>query len=469
MPNLRFYNTLTRLEEPFTPIDSDHVRVYVCGPTVYDRAHIGNARSAVVYDVMVRLLRHLFPKVTYVRNITDVDDKINKAARERGVPIGEITTEMTRWYHEDTGALNVALPDVEPRATEHIGEMIAMIEALIAKGYAYAAEGHVLFAVESDEYYGCLSRRTKEHMVAGARVEVAPYKRYAGDFVLWKPSKRGQQAAPALSERSDAHASDSMSRSGAIEYDEPGWQSPWGFGRPGWHIECSAMSTKYLGHTFDIHGGGADLIFPHHENEIAQSTCAHDDSEYARCWVHNGFLTVDGNKMSKSDGNFITVHDLLSRGVKGEVIRYALMSTHYRKPLDWSDKLLEDAQKTMDGFYRQIDGAEAGEAPAEFLDALRDDLNVPKATAMLHGAAPAQLKAMGQLIGLFGQDAKAWFKGEASDVEGADDWIDTKIAERIAAKKARDFAASDRIRDELKADGIILEDRPDGTTDWRRA
>lgn len=441
MPELKFYNTLTRKEEPFVPLDAEHVKVYVCGPTVYDRAHIGNARSAVVYDVMVRLLRHLYSKVTYVRNITDVDDKINKAARDRNVPISEITQEMTQWYHDDMGALNVALPDVEPRATEHIGEMITMIEALIAKGYAYAAEGHVLFAVDKDEYYGCLSRRTKEHMIAGARVEVAPYKQYPGDFVLWKPSND----------------------------DEPGWESPWGYGRPGWHIECSAMSTKYLGHTFDIHGGGADLIFPHHENEIAQSTCAHDDSEYARCWVHNGFLTVNGEKMSKSLGNFVTVHDLLEKGVKGEVARYALMATQYRKPLDWSEKSLEDAQKAMDGFYRRLEGVEAGEVPAAFIDALCDDLNVPKALAMLHTAEPTELKAMGALIGLFGQDASAWFKGEAQGEDGANDYIEAKIAERIAAKKAKDFATSDRIRDELKADGILLEDRPDGTTDWRRA
>lgn len=440
MTNLKFYNTLTRLEEPFVPLDPTHVRVYVCGPTVYDRAHIGNARSAVVYDVMVRLLRHLYTKVTYVRNITDVDDKINKAARERNISISELTTEVASWFHDDMEALNVQRPDVEPRATQHIPEMITMIEALIEKGHAYAAEGHVLFAVESDEYYGCLSRRTKEHMLAGARVEVAPYKKYPGDFVLWKPSSE----------------------------EEPGWDSPWGYGRPGWHIECSAMSTKYLGHTFDIHGGGADLIFPHHENEIAQATCAHDDSEYARCWVHNGFLTVNGEKMSKSLGNFVTVHDLLSRGVKGEVIRYALMATHYRKPLDWNEKALEDAQKSMDGFYRQIDDVGAGEVSAEFITALSADLNMPKALSMLHEAKPADLKAMGQLLGLFGQDAKAWFKGEQGDVEGANDYIEAKIAERIAAKKARDFAASDRIRDELKADGIVLEDRPDGTTDWRR-
>jgi cysteinyl-tRNA synthetase len=441
MPELTLYNTLTRSDETFVPIDAQHVRMYVCGPTVYDRAHIGNARSAVVYDVLARLLRHMYPQLTYVRNITDVDDKINHAALMRKVPIGEITSEMTAWYHHDMDALNVARPDVEPRATEHIGEMITMIEALIAKGHAYVEQNHVLFAVESDEYYGCLSRRTKEHMVAGARVEIAPYKKYAGDFVLWKPSLA----------------------------DAPGWDSPWGYGRPGWHIECSAMSTKYLGNTFDIHGGGADLIFPHHENEIAQSTCAHDDSEYARCWVHNGFLTVNGEKMSKTLGNFITVHDLLQKGVKGEVIRYALMATQYRKPLDWSDKSLDDAQKSMDGFYRQIADVDAGIVPDAFVETLCDDLNVPKALSMLHGANPKELKAMGQLLGLFGQDARTWFKGEQGDVEGADDFIEAKIAERIAAKKARDFATSDRIRDELKADGIVLEDRPDGTTDWRRA
>lgn len=440
--NPKFYNTLTREMEEFSPIDPQHVKIYVCGPTVYDRAHIGNARSVVVYDVLVRLLRHLYADVTYVRNITDVDDKINAASAQRGVPIDAITQEVTQWFHDDMGALGAEKPDVEPRATQHIAEMIAMIEALIAKGHAYEAEGHVLFSVASDKAYGCLSRRSMDDMIAGARVEVAPYKRDAADFVLWKPSKHNE----------------------ANENAEPGWESPWGYGRPGWHIECSAMSIKYLGDTFDIHGGGADLMFPHHENEIAQSTCA-TGKHFAKFWVHNGFLTVNGEKMSKSLGNFVTVHDLLQKGVKGEVIRYALLSTHYRKPLDWSDKLLEDAQKALDGFYRKIDGVEAAPLDAEFVDALADDLNIPKALSMLHAAQPSALKAMGEFLGFFRESSAQWFKGEnAGDVA-----VEAKIEQRIAAKKARDFATADRIRDELKAEGIVLEDRPDGSTDWRRA
>lgn len=453
MPEIKFYNTLTRKEELFQPLTSEHVKVYACGPTVYDRPHIGNARSAVIYDVLVRFLRAVYPKVTYARNITDVDDKINAAAKARGISISELTQEITGYFHADMDALNVARPDIEPRATEHIREMISMIQELILKGHAYAAEGHVLFAVATDPNYGCLSRRDREELIAGARVEVAPYKKDPADFVLWKPS-----AEPS------AHVSDA-SRSGDNSKTEPGWDSPWGRGRPGWHIECSAMSVKYLGETFDIHGGGADLMFPHHENEIAQSTCA-NGGDFARYWVHNGFLTVNGEKMSKSLGNFTTVKDLLDKGVKGEVIRLALLSTHYRKPLDWNEKAIEDAAKSLDGFYRAIDGVEAGDVPAEFLEALGQDINVPKAIAMLHGAKPAELRAMGQLLGFFSRSTAEWFKG---DVAEDDDDIGTLIAERILAKKNKDWATSDRIRDELKAAGILLEDKPDGTTDWRRA
>lgn len=498
MTELKLYNTLTRKEETFQPIDPSHVRMYACGPTVYDRAHIGNARSAVVYDVLYRLLKHLYPQVTYARNITDVDDKINAAAKANGEPISALTKRVTQWFHDDTGALNVLKPDIEPRATEHIGEMIAMIQTLIAKGHAYAAEGHVLFAVESDPHYGCLSGRSVEDMIAGARVEVAPYKKYPGDFVLWKP---------------------------ALADDDPSsvFDSPWGKGRPGWHIECSAMSNRYLdeGKGFDIHGGGADLMFPHHENEIAQSTCA-TGHDFARYWVHNGFLTVNGEKMSKSLGNFITVRDLLDKGVKGEVIRFALLSTHYRKPLDWTDKLLEDAQKNLNRCYsayylqwydggldmnsedfqrweeRYLEFQRTGEWDSNwtttsikqqidnFINLLKNDLNIPAAIAVLLemtklksegalGNAPlasynpqeffgfrVALKKCSEIIGILTHSEVAWFKG---DVDIA---IDTKIADRIAAKKARDFAAADRIREELKADGIILEDRPDGTTDWRR-
>ncbi|MBM3617610.1 MAG: cysteine--tRNA ligase [Alphaproteobacteria bacterium] len=437
MPKITFYNTLTRNDDVFTPMDAEHVKIYACGPTVYDRPHIGNARSAVIYDVLVRFLRHVYPQVTYARNITDVDDKINAAAKERGIAIHDLTREITGYFHADMDALNVARPDIEPRATEHIGEMVGMIKTLIEKGHAYAADGHALFAVASDPHYGCLSRRNRDELIAGARVEVAPYKKDPMDFVLWKPSAA----------------------------DEPGWESPWGRGRPGWHIECSAMSVKYLGDTFDIHGGGADLMFPHHENEIAQTTCA-TGGDFAKYWVHNGFLTINGEKMSKSLGNFTTVKDLLDKGVKGEVIRLALLSTHYRKPLDWNDKAIEDAEKTLNKFYRAIDGAEIGDVPEVFLNALGNDINVPEAIAQLHSAKPAELRAMGLLLGFFGKTTAEWFKG---DVASDDDDIGLKIAERILAKKNKDWAASDRIRDELKAAGIVLEDKPDGTTDWRRA
>lgn len=436
---LRLSNSLTRTVEAFTPHDSSHVKIYVCGPTVYARPHIGNARSVVIYDVLYRLLQHDFPKVTYVRNITDVDDKINAAAVERSITIQALTQEITSQFHEDMGALNCQRPTIEPKATEHIAQIIKMIEMLIEKGHAYEAKGHVLFAVQTDKNYGCLSRRSVDDMVAGARVEVAPYKKYAGDFVLWKP---------------------------ASEKDDPSskFDSPWGVGRPGWHIECSAMSHTHLGADFDIHGGGADLMFPHHENEIAQSTCAHAGSGYAKYWVHNGFLTVEGEKMSKSVGNFITVHDLLNKGVKGEVIRFALLSTRYNEPLDWSEKLLSDAQKVMDRLYRQLPVA-SRQSPVseEVLAALRDDLNTPKALAILQTLDGAEMKATAQMLGLLQHTTQQWFQGEGEDTL----WIEVQIEARNAAKKARDFAASDAIRDMLKAKGIILEDSATDTT-WRR-
>lgn len=436
--SIRLSNTLTRTVEPFTPIDPAHVKMYVCGPTVYARPHIGNARSVVVYDVLARLLRHDFPKLTFVRNITDVDDKINAAAIERGISIQTLTREVTDQFHADMAALGCEKPDIEPKATEHIAEMIAMIERLIDGGYAYAADGHVLFDVQKDPYYGQLSRRSVKDMLAGARVEVAPYKKYPGDFVLWKPA----------SDKDDASSK---------------FDSPWGVGRPGWHIECSAMSAAHLGHDFDIHGGGSDLMFPHHENEIAQSTCAHAGSHYARYWVHNGFLTVNGEKMSKSLSNFITVHDLLERGVKGEVIRFALLSTRYNEPLDWSDKLLADAQKVMDRLYRAAP-AHAGQVSGELLDALRDNLNTPKALAILQTLEGETLLASAQFLGLLQQSPAQWFQGEGDDTV----WIDAEIARRNDAKKARDFATSDAIRDALKAKGILLEDSATGTH-WRRA
>jgi cysteinyl-tRNA synthetase len=435
---IKLSNSLTRTTEEFCPLDPAHVKMYVCGPTVYARPHIGNARSVVVYDVLYRLLKHDYPKVTFVRNITDVDDKINAAAVERGITIQALTSEVTQQFHDDMGALNCLLPTVEPRATEHIAQMIALIERLIAGGFAYAAEGHVLFRVQKDPNYGKLSRRSVKDMIAGARVEVAPYKEYAGDFVLWKPA----------SEKDDASSK---------------FDSPWGVGRPGWHIECSAMSEAHLGHNFDIHGGGADLMFPHHENEIAQSTCGNAGSHYAKYWVHNGFLTVEGEKMSKSLGNFITVYDLLQRGVKGEVIRLALMSARYNEPFDWSQKLLDDSEKMLNRMYRQAAPAGDSKVHPEIIDALRDNLNTPKAIAILQTLNDDYLQASANFLGLLQQSSDAWFQGEGEDTL----WIEVQIAARNEAKKARDFATSDAIRDALKAKGIMLEDSASGTT-WRR-
>ncbi len=438
---IRLSNTLSRKVEDFAPIDPAHVRMYVCGPTVYARPHIGNARSTVVYDVLFRLLQHDFKKVTYARNITDVDDKINAAAVERKISIQDLTKEVSAQFQEDMGALNCLQPTVEPKATGHIAEMIAMISALIDGGYAYAAKGHVLFRVQKDKAYGSLSRRPLDEMIAGARVEVAPFKEYPGDFVLWKPA----------SDKDDASSK---------------FESPWGVGRPGWHIECSAMASKHLGVNFDIHGGGADLMFPHHENEIAQSTCAHAGSHYAKYWVHNGFLTVNGEKMSKSLGNFITVRDLLQKGVKGEVIRYALLSTRYNEPLDWTEKLLSDAQKVMDRLYRAVESLPMrGDAVSEaLLDALRDNLNTPKALALLQQLEGETLLASAQFLGLLLQTSHAWFKGDGDTA-----WIEEAIARRNQAKLNRDFKTSDAIRDELKAKGILLEDSPQGNTTWRKA
>ncbi len=414
--------------------------MYVCGPTVYARPHIGNGRSVVVYDVLYRLLKHDFPRITFVRNITDVDDKINAAAVERRITIQQLTDEVTQQFHEDMGALNCLPPTVEPKATEHIAPMIALIQRLIDGGFAYEAKGHVLFRVQKDTAYGSLSRRTVKDMIAGARVEVAPYKEYPGDFVLWKPA----------SEKDDASSK---------------FESPWGVGRPGWHIECSAMSETHLGADFDIHGGGADLMFPHHENEIAQSTCGNPGSHYAKYWVHNGFLTVDGEKMSKSVGNFITVHDLLEKGVKGEVIRFALLSTRYNEPLDWSQKLLEDSEKVLNRLYRAAGDAAGSEVHPDILDALRDNVNTPKALAILQTLNDEQLKGSAQFLGLLEHTPEQWFQGEGNEDTL---WIDVQIAARNDTKKAKDFATADGIREMLKAKGIILEDGPQGTT-WRRA
>jgi cysteinyl-tRNA synthetase len=447
MPELRLHNSLTRRKERFEPADPADVRIYVCGPTVYDLAHVGNARAIVVYDVVVRLLRTLYPHVTYVRNITDVDDKINARSRESGETIGAITARTTADFHADMAALGNLPPDQEPRATAHIAEMIFIIERLIASGHAYAAEGHVLFAVASDASYGSLSGRSPDELLAGARIDVAPYKRDAGDFVLWKPSPD----------------------------DLPGWDSPWGRGRPGWHIECSAMSWRYLGETFDIHGGGSDLIFPHHENEMAQSLCAFPGSHFARYWIHNGMLQLNGEKMSKSLGNFFTVRDVLAKA-PAEAIRLLLLRTQYRSLLDFTDHGLDEAKRELDRFYRalgQAPDAAGAAVPAPVLEALCDDLNTPLAISAMHGladaamagdhAAAAGLRAAGAVLGLLQQAPDAWFRGGTDD-EAA---IDAAIAERLAARKARDFARADAIRSDLLARGIVLEDGPKGTT-WRR-
>ncbi|MEE8444516.1 MAG: cysteine--tRNA ligase, partial [Alphaproteobacteria bacterium] len=421
-------------------------------------AHIGNARPVVVFDVLARLLRRLYPKVTYVRNITDVEDKINARAKELGEDIRALTERTAKQFHDDVAALGNEPPDVEPRATDHIAGMITMIEALIDKGNAYESGGHVLFDVPSMADYGKLSRHNREELIAGARVEVAPYKKDPADFVLWKPS----------------------------DADTPGWDSPWGRGRPGWHIECSAMSMEYLGASFDIHGGGQDLIFPHHENEIAQSRCANPGEGFAKYWMHNGYLMAEGEKMSKSLGNFYTVRELLDE-FPGEAIRLTLLQTHYRQPLDFTRGGLARAKATLDRFYlalRDNAGIEAGgEDAAEVQAALEDDLNTPLALSHLHEAVGALNKAKsdtgkarakggllagGELLGLLQQDPETWLRGGASETGASDGEIDALVAERIEARKNKDFAAADRLRDELAAKGILLEDGPEGTA-WRRA
>jgi cysteinyl-tRNA synthetase len=433
---IRLYDTLTRQKREFVPADPKHITMYVCGPTVYGRAHIGNARPAVVFDTLARLIRHEFgaDSLTYARNVTDVDDKIIAAAEAEGVEPSVITERYERHYLEDMGALGVAPPDIAPHATEEIGPMIAMIEKLLAGGYAYAAQGHVLFDVTTDPAYGILSHRDREQMIAGARVEVAPYKRDPADFVLWKPS----------------------------EPDVIGWESPWGRGRPGWHLECSAMIATHLGETIDIHGGGLDLIFPHHENEIAQSRCAHGGAALARYWVHNGFVDFGSEKMSKSLGNIITPGELLEK-VDGEVLRLALLSAHYRQPLPWTEALIEQSKTILDRLHRAAGDADAGEIDAEVIEALSDDLNTPAALTRLQAIDdPATLRASARLLGLLTKSAEDWFRGGADESA-----IEAKIVERAEAKKNRDFAAADRIRDELKAEGIVLEDGPGGTT-WRK-
>ena len=457
---LAFHDTLSRRKTPFTPIDPDHIRLYVCGPTVYDYAHIGNGRPVVVFDVLYRLLKHIYPRVTYVRNITDIDDKINARAAKSGRSIREVTNETTKIFQDDMLAIGALAPDHEPRATEHVEPMIGMIKTLIAKGHAYEAEGHVLFNVPSMAEYGQLSRRNRADQIDGARVEVAPYKKDPADFVLWKPS----------------------------EGETPGWNSPWSYGRPGWHIECSAMSQAYLGEVFDIHGGGIDLVFPHHENEIAQSRCAFDAPAMASVWMHNGYVTVEGEKMSKSLGNFYTVHDLLEEW-PGEAIRYALLAGHYRAPLDYSRQGLKDAKAALDRLYQALRGVEdvpaagTGDPVTSVVAALSDDLNTPLAISKLHEMAGAlnkatdtdaktsikgDLLASAALMGLLGADPKVWFQGDGSGGDGATEAeIEDLIAARADARKAKDFKESDRIRDTLSAHGVVLEDGPGGTT-WKR-
>jgi len=456
---LKIHNTLSRNKEDFVPIDPKNVRVYACGPTPYNYAHIGNGRAAVVFDLLVRVLRHLYgaDHVQYVRNITDIDDKIIKSHQETGEPIKEITERYTRIYNEDMGAIGVLEPDHMPKATEYIEPMLNMIAKLIEKGHAYEAEGHVLFNVPSWKDYGKLSRRNQDDIISGARVEVAPYKKDPSDFVLWKPSTD----------------------------DQPGWDSPYGRGRPGWHLECSAMNEAINGNHFDIHAGGEDLIFPHHENEIAQSVCAHDYEPYVNYWMHNGYLTFGNKKMSKSIGNVSLVHEILEQGIPGEVIRYALLSAQYRQPLEWNEDGIKQAKKTLDRYYKilktvQNIPTENIEPNTSFIDALKDDLNTPQAFAKLSRIAKrlthasddvekakfkGQLLASGALIGLLQEDPESWFKQGTSDIDK--EYIETSIQSRIDARANKDFAKADEIRDDLASKGIIIEDTA-GKTEWRK-
>ncbi len=453
MPELKVYNSLTRKKETFTPLDPGHVRVYACGPTVYSYAHIGNARMAVVFDLMAKILRRLYPKVTYVSNITDVDDKILTASQESGEAIDVITRKYEKIYNEDMAALGVIAPDVQPRATEHIPEMIALIQALIERDHAYAKDGHALFNVPSFPAYGGLSGRSRDEQIAGARVEVAPYKKDPADFVLWKPSSK----------------------------DQPGWDSPWGFGRPGWHIECSAMAEKHLGLPFDIHGGGADLKFPHHENEIAQSCCAHgsedDLSGFAKYWVHNGFVTVNGEKMSKSIGNIRLVHELIKKDPvrDGEVIRFVLLSAHYRQPLDYSEEKIYESLKVLIKFYRRLQQmqnikADEVDVPVAVMEALLDDLNTPKAYAELNALLKqenspklkGEMLATGKILGFLQQDPHFFMKDFDEQAGELKQKIDSLLQEREQVRATKNYKRADEIRDEFKVMGYVIEDTAEG-------
>lgn len=455
---LHIYNTASRKKEEFVPADPRRITLYVCGPTVYSFPHIGNARPAVVFDVLYRLLMQEYEQVLYVRNITDVDDKINAAALKEKVPIAEISARYTRTYHQNMADLGVLAPVIEPRVTDHMEHIIDMIERLIAAGHAYEAEGHVLFHVPSYPGYGELSGRNLRELIAGARVDVAPYKRDDTDFVLWKPSDESQ----------------------------PAWDSPWGAGRPGWHIECSTMIEQHLGKTIDIHGGGQDLVFPHHENERAQSTCVHDGQLFSRYWMHNGFVNVDHEKMSKSLGNVLLVQDLLEQA-PGEAIRFTLLATHYRSPLDWTDETLKQSCRNLDRLYEVLQNlqdievsASVADVPDEFLGALKDDLNTPAAIAEIHRLAKQvktasgqnaremlkrQLLAAGRMLGILQQDPAVWFRG-ASEIDEAE--ILRLVEIRAGAKKEKDFKRADEIREQLAAMGVQIQDRPDGTSGWRR-
>jgi cysteinyl-tRNA synthetase len=458
---LKLHDTMTREKRAFVPADPSRVTMYVCGPTVYNHAHIGNFRPVVVFDVLFRMLRHIYGEdaVVYARNVTDVDDKINKKAFDEGVPISVITERYLAAYHADADGLLALRPNLEPKATEHIGEIVAMIGKLVENGKAYAAEGHVLFDTQAFPDYGQLSGRDLDEMIAGARVEVAPYKRHPADFVLWKPSKE----------------------------NEPEWESPWGAGRPGWHIECSAMIDKSLGQTIDIHGGGIDLAFPHHENEVAQSRCAHDLPVLANYWMHNGFLDMSGEKMSKSLGNVILPVELL-KTTPGEVIRWALLSAHYRQPLDWTPELLEQSKKALDRLYGALRRAkdvpmdQAMEAPEEVVAALEDDLNTPQAISCFFevssaieravtagdtvaiAANKARLIEAGALLGFLQADPDSWFEGDASDDLKAQ--VEDLLKRRVEARSAKDWTAADAIRAELDALGVVVMDGPAGAT-WR--
>jgi len=457
---LHIHNTQSGKKEPFTPIDPERITVYVCGPTVYNLIHIGNARPIVVFDMLFRVLKQLYPQVVYARNITDVDDKINKAAAEENISIRELTDRYIAAYHQDIAELNTLPPSIEPRATEHIDQMISMTAKLVETGHAYVAEGHVLFDVTSMSDYGLLSHRKLEDMQAGARVEVAAYKRNPADFVLWKPSTE----------------------------DLPGWESPWGFGRPGWHLECSCMIESHLGETIDIHGGGQDLIFPHHENERAQSCCAHEGKQFVNYWMHNGYLTTSGEKMSKSLGNFFTLREVLEHA-PGEAVRFALLSGHYRSPLDWAPENLKQAKAALDSLYTalravtDIEAEQNSPVPEKVLEALLDDLNTPVAISQLHDIArrlnkttdikektrlKAELLAAAGLMGLLAQDPEDWFRWQAKSATGlSDEIIEQLIAERQQARQEKNFRRSDEIRDQLAEAGIMLEDGPQGTQ-WKR-